>query len=91
MKKSNLTLKLLVLVLLMGSAAKAQTEVIYHKPKNPKRASAPFSEVVQVGNTFYLSGQIGMDRSKGRLAEGGIKAETEQAIKNIKGVLNIII
>ena len=28
-----------------------------------------------------------MDRSVGKLAEGGIQGETEQAIKNIEGVL----
>ena len=28
-----------------------------------------------------------MDRTKGALPEGGIQAETEQAIKNIQGVL----
>lgn len=63
------------------------TELIFHKPENPARASAPFSEVVQAGNLFFLAGQIGMDRSVGKLAEGGIQGETEQAIKNIEGVL----
>ncbi|NKI33172.1 RidA family protein [Croceivirga thetidis] len=63
------------------------TEIKFHKPENPARASAPFSEAVQAGNLFFLAGQIGMDRSKGQLAEGGIQGETEQAIKNIEGVL----
>lgn len=64
-----------------------KTEIIFHKPENPNRASAPFSEAVQAGNLFFLAGQIGMDRTVGQLAEGGIKGETEQAIKNIQGVL----
>ncbi|WP_394970339.1 RidA family protein [uncultured Croceitalea sp.] len=63
------------------------TTVIFHKPENPARAKAPFSEVVQAGNLFFLAGQIGMDRSIGKLADNGIKGETEQAIKNIQGVL----
>ena len=64
------------------------TEITFHKPENPARASAPFSEAVQAGNLFFLAGQIGMDRSVGKLAEGGIQGETEQTIKNIVGVLN---
>ncbi len=63
------------------------TEIIFHKPENPARAAAPFSEAVQAGNLFFLAGQIGMDRTVGKLAEGGIQGETEQAIKNIQGVL----
>ena len=62
-------------------------EIIFHKPENPARATAPFSEAVQAGNLFFLAGQIGMDRTVGKLAEGGIQGETEQAIKNIQGVL----
>ncbi|WP_343485585.1 Rid family detoxifying hydrolase [Allomuricauda sp. d1] len=65
----------------------ANTEIIFHKPENPDRASAPFSEAVQAGNLFFLAGQIGMDRMVGQLAKGGVQGETEQAIKNIEGVL----
>lgn len=68
--------------------AQEKSEIKFHKPENPARASAPFSEAVQAGNTFYLAGQIGMDRSVGKLAKGGVKGETEQAIRNIQGVLN---
>ncbi len=82
--------RLLMALLLCSSQyllSQEKTEIIFHKPENPARASAPFSEVVQAGNLFFLAGQIGMDRSVGKLAEGGIQGETEQAIKNIEGVL----
>lgn len=84
-----LNLLILSVILLLGPtlAAQEKTGIIFHKPENPARASAPFSEAVQVGNLFFLAGQIGMDRTKGQLAEGGIQGETEQAIKNIEGVL----
>lgn len=72
----------------MGLSAQETTEIIFHKPENPARTSAPFSEAVQAGNLFFLAGQIGMDRSVGKLAKGGVQGETEQAIKNIQGVLN---
>lgn len=73
--------------ILATSYAQEKTEIIFHKPENIERQKAPFSEVVQTGNLFFLSGQIGMDRQVGKLAEGGIKGETEQTIKNIEKVL----
>lgn len=45
----------------------------------------PFSEAVRVGNTLYLSGQIGM--REGRLVKGGIKSETKQTLDNINATL----
>jgi 2-iminobutanoate/2-iminopropanoate deaminase len=42
----------------------------------------PFSEAVKVGDMLYLSGEIGLDAS-GKLAAGGIKAETKQVMDNI--------
>ena len=87
MKLYNLFLLLLFVCSGQFILAQENTEIIFHKPENPARASAPFSEVVQAGNLFFLAGQIGMDRSVGKLAEGGIQGETEQTIKNIEGVL----
>jgi 2-iminobutanoate/2-iminopropanoate deaminase len=45
----------------------------------------PFSEAVRVGNTLYMSGQIGF--KDGKLVKGGIKAETKQVLDNIHGTL----
>lgn len=72
---------------LSTETSKPQTEPIFHKSHEPKKASAPFSDAVQVGNLFFLSGQIGMDHSTRTLVEGGIQAETKQALENIKAVL----
>lgn len=60
---------------------------LFHKSHEPKKQDAPFSDVVQVGNTFYLSGQIGMDHTTRELVEGGIEPETHQTLDNIKAVL----
>lgn len=49
-------------------------------------ATLPFSPAVKVGNMLYLAGQLGTD-STGKLAAGGIEAETRQALANIKRVL----
>ena len=45
----------------------------------------PFSSAVRVGNTLYMSGQIGF--KDGKLVKGGIKAEAKQALDNINMTL----
>ena len=45
--------------------------------------NAPFSDAVVVGNTLYLSGQIGTS-AQGKLVPGGIAAEAHQTRENIK-------
>ncbi len=83
----GLFLSILMVGVISSTYSQENTEIIFHKPANPERAKAPFSEAVQAGNLFFLAGQIGMDRSIGKLATGGIQGETEQTIKNIQGVL----
>ena len=60
---------------------------IFHPSHEPGRANRPFSDAVQVGNLFFLTGQIGLDHSTGDMVEGGIEAETSQTLENIKDVL----
>ncbi len=45
----------------------------------------PFSSAVRVGDTLYMSGQLGFKDDE--LVKGGIKAETKQSLDNINGVL----
>lgn len=51
-------------------------------------AIGPYSQAVEINNTLYISGQLGIDPVSGRLVDGGIKAQTEQALNNIKAILN---
>jgi 2-iminobutanoate/2-iminopropanoate deaminase len=44
----------------------------------------PFSEAVRVGDTLYLSGQIGIKPGTLELVPGGIQAEARQALENIR-------
>ena len=67
--------------------AQESSEIIFHKSHEPKKQNAPFSDAVQAGNMFFLAGQLGMDQTTRTLVEGGIQAETEQAIENIEAVL----
>ena len=58
--------------------------VEYQSASNPQART--LSEFVRVGDMIYLSGKLGTG-SDGKLAEGGIKAETKQTLENIKAAL----
>jgi len=47
-------------------------------------AGVPLSESVRVGDTLYLSGQIGIQPGTLKLVPGGIREESRQAMSNIK-------
>lgn len=59
----------------------------YIQTKEFAKLDLPFSQAVRYGNLLFLSGQIGDDEETGKLVEGGIVPETNQAMKNIKKVL----
>ncbi len=59
---------------------------VVHTDKVPP-ARVPLSQAIKVGNWVFASGQLGMEPRTGRLAEGGIKAETRQVCENLKAVL----
>jgi len=54
--------------------------------KAPK-AIGPYSQAVEANGTLYISGQIPIDPSIGKLIEGDIKEQTEQVMKNIGAIL----
>ncbi len=47
----------------------------------------PYSRAVWAGDILYLSGQLGIDPATGKLAEGGVAAETDQLLKGLAAVL----
>ncbi len=54
--------------------------------KAPK-AIGPYSVAVKVGHFVFTSGQLGMNPASGKLVEGGVEAETRQALTNLSSVL----
>ena len=48
----------------------------------------PFSEIVRVGDTLYLSGQMGTLPGTVTLAPGGLEAQARQALENIRAALS---
>lgn len=49
----------------------------------------PFSEAVKVGDTLYLSGQVGVIPGTLKLKPGGIEAEARQTLDNIRQTLKV--
>ncbi|HEX6307250.1 MAG TPA: Rid family detoxifying hydrolase [Longimicrobiales bacterium] len=68
-----------------ASPSSANREVIA-----PRGAStvAPYSPAIRHGDLVFLSGQIGLRPGTRELAAGGVSAETEQALENVRTVLD---
>lgn len=50
-------------------------------------ALGPYSQAVRANGFVFASGQLGLDPAVGELVEGGIQAQTRQALENAKAVL----
>lgn len=53
-------------------------------------AIGPYSQGIRTENMVFFSGQLGIDPATGKLAEGGVRAQAEQSLKNIKALLESI-
>ena len=59
---------------------------VIHSDKAPA-AIGPYSQAIKWGNMLFTSGQLPLDPGSGQVVEGGIKAQTRQALENLKQVL----
>jgi len=57
------------------------------KTEKAPKALGPYSVAVSTGQMVFTAGQLGLDPATGELVEGGIQAQTRQALTNIKNVL----
>jgi len=48
----------------------------------------PYSQATEQNGMLFVSGQIPVIPETGKLAEGGIREQTEQVLKNIDAILN---
>lgn len=48
---------------------------------------APNRQAVVSDRTVYVSGCLGLDKDTGKLIDGGVSAQTELALQNLKNVL----
>lgn len=82
----------MLILMLVGVAACSehhppQTAVEFLSSPDNEALNLPFSEAVRVGNTLYLSGQLGNIPGKKKLVPGGITPETRQTLDNIRNTL----
>ena len=75
----------LFVMMLSGCATASERRII--ATENAPKALAVYSQGVEVGNTLYLSGQIGLDPATRKLVEGGVQAETRRAIENCRAIV----
>jgi 2-iminobutanoate/2-iminopropanoate deaminase len=48
---------------------------------------APYSQGIVAGDLVFVSGQLGIDPATGSVVEGGIEAQTDQAMRNVGAIL----
>ena len=60
---------------------------IYRIPEAPE-AIGPYSQAVEAGGMLFISGQVPIDPTTGKVTEGGIKEQTQQVMKNIEAILH---
>jgi 2-iminobutanoate/2-iminopropanoate deaminase len=68
-----------------SKGAPARRQVI--RPARFPATGLPYSPGILVGDTLYISGQLGRDPATAKLVPGGIEPETRQALKNLGEVL----
>jgi 2-iminobutanoate/2-iminopropanoate deaminase len=62
---------------------------VVHTDKAPAPfQGAPYSQGIVHGDLVFVAGQVGLDPETNQVVEGGIEAQTEQAMKNISAVLD---
>ena len=50
-------------------------------------AIGPYSQAVEANGFVFVSGQLPIDPATGVFAPGGVEAQTEQSLKNLKEIL----
>ena len=50
-------------------------------------AIGPYSQAIQFSGLLFVSGQIAIDPRTGEFVEGGIEAQAEQVLENLKAII----
>lgn len=73
------------LLLTLAACSRSDREVILTEKAPPP--IGPYSQAVRVGDTLYVSGQLGIAPESRQLVEGGVATQAQQAMKNIEAIL----
>lgn len=79
------TLRIFSIAALAATAQAAEVEFL--PSSGALAADLPFSEAVRVGDTVYLSGQLGALPGQMTVVSGGIVPESRQTLTNIRNTL----
>jgi 2-iminobutanoate/2-iminopropanoate deaminase len=60
-------------------------KVVYSE--NAPEPIGPYSQAIASGNMLFVSGQIAIEKSTGKIKTGNINEETEQVMQNLGAVL----
>ncbi|NJO23998.1 MAG: RidA family protein [Sphingomonadales bacterium] len=52
------------------------------------KAIGPYSLAIESGDHLFISGQIPLDASTGKLVEGDVSAQARQSLENLKSILD---
>lgn len=87
--KTSLAFTVCVLAGLWSSLvlAESNNSLVFLNSGRVLPEGVPFSEAVRAGDTLYLTGQLGIVPGSLTLVEGGIEAESRQAMENIQSIL----
>lgn len=53
-------------------------------------AIGPYSQAIRSGQLVFTSGQLGLSPDTGQMVEGGVEAETRQALRNLSAILQSV-
>ena len=59
---------------------------VVYSPNAPEPIG-PYSQAIQAGNLLFVSGQVAIEQSTGKIITATIQDETHQVMKNIKEIL----
>lgn len=62
------------------------SKIAVYSPNAPEPIG-PYSQAIQKGNMLFVSGQIALQSSSGKLITGSIKDETTQVMENLREIL----
>jgi 2-iminobutanoate/2-iminopropanoate deaminase len=66
--------------------ARSAVREVFHTEKAPAPIAA-YSQACASGPILSVAGQVGVDPTSGKIAEGGVGPQTEQTLRNLDAVL----
>lgn len=66
---------------------KSEPRVVHTEAAPAPVQGAPYSQAVIGGDVVYVAGQLGLDPSSGALVADDVAAQTDQAMRNLRAIL----